>query len=618
MKTSFLALRRCLAPLSMIALGAPALAVTGPSSSQSPYLVPLSPAVSFTSVTTVGDPVPGAAGGTYRMVGIPDGMGAFDNSDGTFTVLMNHELGFGAGAVRAHGATGAFISKFIIKKSDLSVVSGADLIQQVASFNSTTGQFNAPAKGIEIGRLCSADLAAPGVYSKGALGTKERVFLSGEEVGAEGRLFAHLLDGTSYELPAHGKFSWENAVVSPFSSNKTIVVGLDDSGGGQVYVYVGQKTNTGNEVEKAGLNNGVLYGVKAADAQVETVEGISPRSFSLAPLGDVSRLNGVALEANSVAAGVTGFLRPEDGAWDPRKPNDFYFVTTASFDGPSRLWRLRFADVTRPEQGGKIEMILDGTEGQRMFDNMTITKDGVILLQEDPGGQTHLARIWRYDITSGRLSVLAQHDPARFLPGAPNFLTIDEESSGILPLENILGKGTFLLNIQAHYPLEGELVQGGQLLVMRQAAVSLEVKPSVSQSTYDLNSSEPLVYTTRVKNSGSGSLVRATVTQTFPSNFVVESVTDINGGPVAGRPNGNVVKVSFGTLAPDDERVIIIKVRPSETGRFKVSAVATATGDRNRRETRKASVGVTVQVPQSLPGSARSKASAAAPSNKGS
>ena len=27
------------------------------------------------------------------MVGIPDGLGAFDNGDGTFTVLMNHELG---------------------------------------------------------------------------------------------------------------------------------------------------------------------------------------------------------------------------------------------------------------------------------------------------------------------------------------------------------------------------------------------------------------------------------------------------------------------------------------------------------------------------------------------
>lgn len=617
MKTSFLTLRRFVAPLSLLALGAPALAVTGPSSSQSPYLVPLSPSVGFTSVTTVGDEVPGAAGGSYRMAGIPDGMGAFDNGDDTFTVLMNHELGFGAGAVRAHGATGAFVSKFIIKKSDLSVVSGADLIQQVATFNTTTGIYNAPAKGIEIGRLCSADLAAPGVYSSGALGSKERIFLSGEEVGAEGRLFAHLLDGTSYELPYHGKYSWENALVSPFPSPKTVVVGTDDSGGGQIYVYVGQKTNAGNEVEKAGLQNGVLYGVKVKGAPTETVAGISPRTFSLAPFGDVSRVGGAALESNSVAAGVTGFLRPEDGAWDPKNPNDFYFATTASFDGPSRLWRLRFLDVTRPERGGKIEMMLDGTEGQRMLDNLTITKDGAILLQEDPGGQQHLARIWRYDIASGRFSVLAQHDPARFVSGAANFLTFDEESSGIIPLDDILGKGTFLLNIQAHYPLPGELVQGGQLLVMRQAAASIEVTSSVSPSSYELNSPAPLTFTTRVKNSGSGTLGRVSFTQGFPTSFVIESVTDINGGPVAGRANGSNVMVSFGSLAPDDERVVLIKVRPSETGDFRSNVVASGTGDRNRRVQSKQRVVVQVKVPSSA-SKRQSQASAASPSASGS
>jgi hypothetical protein len=37
----------------------------------------------------------------YRMVGIPDGLGAFDNGDRTFTLLMNHELGSTLGAVRA-------------------------------------------------------------------------------------------------------------------------------------------------------------------------------------------------------------------------------------------------------------------------------------------------------------------------------------------------------------------------------------------------------------------------------------------------------------------------------------------------------------------------------------
>ena len=40
------------------------------------------------------------------MVGLPDGLGAFDNGDGTFTLLANHEAGSTNGIPRAHGAAG--------------------------------------------------------------------------------------------------------------------------------------------------------------------------------------------------------------------------------------------------------------------------------------------------------------------------------------------------------------------------------------------------------------------------------------------------------------------------------------------------------------------------------
>jgi len=69
------------------------------------------------------------------MVGAPDGLGLFDNNDGTFTLLMNHELSSGSGAVRAHGANGAFISRYIIDKATLEVLSGSDLIQRVFAWN---------------------------------------------------------------------------------------------------------------------------------------------------------------------------------------------------------------------------------------------------------------------------------------------------------------------------------------------------------------------------------------------------------------------------------------------------------------------------------------------------
>ncbi|MDO8413060.1 MAG: hypothetical protein Q7S51_04625, partial [Gallionellaceae bacterium] len=117
-----------------------ALETTGPSSSATPYLVAAASGVKITSLLTVGDTVNDKSDGTpYRMVGIPDGLGAFDNNDGTFTVLMNHELRNTVGVTRAHGGIGAFVSKWIINKNDLQVLHGADLMQQVYLWDTLTG-----------------------------------------------------------------------------------------------------------------------------------------------------------------------------------------------------------------------------------------------------------------------------------------------------------------------------------------------------------------------------------------------------------------------------------------------------------------------------------------------
>ena len=70
--------------------------------------------------------------GSYTMAGTPDGLGAFDNGDGTFTLLMNLEFGRTMGGPRSHGKTnGWFIDRLVIRKSDLTVVSGGDKIQTV-------------------------------------------------------------------------------------------------------------------------------------------------------------------------------------------------------------------------------------------------------------------------------------------------------------------------------------------------------------------------------------------------------------------------------------------------------------------------------------------------------
>ncbi len=62
---------------------------------------------------------------------------------------------------------------------------------------------------------------------------------------------------------------------------------------------------------------------------------------------------------------------------------------------------------------------------------------------------------------------MAEHDRERFAPGAAGFLTRDEEASGVIPLKGILGEGWYLIDVQAHYGIAGELAEGGQLLAIK-------------------------------------------------------------------------------------------------------------------------------------------------------
>ncbi len=449
----------------------PAAELPGVGSSRPSFLLPTASGVQSRAILTVGDTSNLKPDGTpYRMVGLPDGLGAFDNGDGTFTLLANHEAGATAGIARAHGAAGSFVSAWIVRKSDLAVLNGKDLMTQHVMWSATTSSYGAPSTGVAFSRFCSADLPDLSAFydAVSGLGYDGRIFTNGEESGAEGRAMAHLLNGTSYEVPRLGKYSFENAVANPGTGAKTVVVGLDDSGNGQIYVYAGDKTNVGSPVDMAGLTNGTLFGLSVSGFALENAAtGIpSGTAFTMANLGNVENTTGAALETASVAAGATGFQRPEDGAWDPNNPNDFYFVTTASFTGNSRLWRLRFVDAASPALGGKIDMLLDGSEGHKMLDNIGIDRRGHIIAQEDTGGQDHLGKVFRYDIESDTLTTILQHDPALFTPGAPGFLTRDEEASGVIDASDLLGDGWFLMSDQVHRALPGELIDDGQFVAV--------------------------------------------------------------------------------------------------------------------------------------------------------
>ncbi len=244
---------------------------------------------------------------------------------------MNHELGQTSGVSREHGQTGAFVSKLTIDKETLEVVEAEDLVQDVFFFNRTPTVYveDVPFLGTaQFGRLCSADLAPVSAFfdANTGLGTTERIFLNGEEIGAEGRAFAHIVTGAeagdSYELPLLGRFSWENALANPASGAKTVVIGTDDSTPGEVYLYVGDKKATGNTIEKAGLTNGELFGIAASFGD-DTGATPPAGTFTLVVAGQRRRRqrHHRRTTAGAERRELTQFGRPEDGAWDPSNPN---------------------------------------------------------------------------------------------------------------------------------------------------------------------------------------------------------------------------------------------------------------------------------------------------------
>lgn len=551
--------------------------VTGISSSQSPYLIPVASNVTVTSIVTTTDVIAG-----YTMCGIPDGLGAFDNNDGTFTLLMNHEINSG-GIVRAHGASGAFVSKWIISKASKNVIQGSDLIQSVY-LNAGTGYTLTPA--VTFTRFCSADLPATSAFwnATSGLGTQSRIFMNGEESGTEGRAFAHVVNGSSagksYELPRLGKAAWENAVASPFSGTTTVVGLTDDGTGGQVYFYVGTKTNTGLDVDKAGLTNGNLWGLSVSSMLTETSTVVPPpnTTFSLINLGDVSAITGASLNTLSTNTGVTTFLRPEDGTWDPKNPNVFYFVTTNAFNAPSKLWKCVFTNIANPALGGSITAVLDGTEGQNMLDNIGMEYYGNIVLQEDIGNQAPLGKVFNYNTNTDVLTQIMVHDPARFaLPTAP--FTQDEESSGVIDMQSILGNGWFLTTVQAHYPIAGAPVEGGQLLAFYNpysAAMNSEI--SVTTPSYNINNNSVTTLTANLTNFGSVA-TNTDATNTFsinnagPAPLVVSNLT-VTGANASEFTFVSAPSTPF-TVAANASQVLNIKFTPTAVGNRSATIVIT-------------------------------------------
>jgi secreted PhoX family phosphatase len=480
-------LKKSIVAVVVVALVASLSAATWPTKKPI-YMISANSAVSLNPIATTGDVI---AGTVIR--GIPDGMGAFDNGRGGITLLSNHEVSTTDKiALRSKSETGQWgvsITAMNYSPTSKTVTSAGALFHDIQYWNYKTGKYQDTPIGGEatgaaagtfgwgISRFCSATYSPAGTFMYNGIGYEGALFTTGEEIGDNSRGFAFDMDGHGYQLPRLGMLSFENIVPTLKPGINTVAMANEDGSAtdSQLHMYVGKKQATGSAIDKAGFTNGDLYVLNIPTIATDnifrtTIAKSTPVDATFKKIEWNTDVAGFAKGARE--NGMT-FARIEDGQWDPKNPDVYYFVTTESNKDPvatkenpaepgvSRdgggLWRLTFKDAQNPLLGAKLELLLNGGEAPFLSkpDNMTITDNGIIMLQEDPGNNAHVARIVAYRIKDGKLATIATFDPKYFTASGSNFMTIDEESSGIIDATKLLAKGNdknsyFFLNAQVH------------------------------------------------------------------------------------------------------------------------------------------------------------------------
>jgi hypothetical protein len=486
------------------------------------YAVPL-PGTEYQTkiLISAGDTVPETSqpGKQYQVVGIPDGLGAYKER-GKRVVFMNHELTSGtlSSPVLAPGEPqnrGALVSKLIVDREG-NVLSGERAYDWV--FNENT--FVGPAADTSAGnttrpfsRFCSGELAGPKEH-----GFDRWIYITNEEEGTPaasfdglGGLAVAIVDNNLHTLPRLGRFAWENTVTQPKRGSRTVIMSLEDGPSdleldkenSQVYMYVGTKMRDPGQtvLGRNGLDNGNLFVLAPATAAQSSEATFATGSIPVqwVNLGNVSALNEAQLEAASDAVNAIRFARPEDGAWNDRNENEFFFVTTGSngaatgaLGNPNNLGRLYSLKLDKkdPTRGGTLSVVVNADRVIASGGDTAISPDNIdvsnryLMINEDgtgaPAGSRQVmadkgrdGSIWRFELTSGPVGVSSQGERVVELdPPGWDGVAVDPgiwETSGIIDTGSLWGGGSWLFDVQAHAPTAAPgtgTVEDGQLLLL--------------------------------------------------------------------------------------------------------------------------------------------------------
>jgi hypothetical protein len=415
--------------VSAVALAAEpdALDVPGFDTTRPAQLVATAPGVEIDPWLSVGDIVGGELGG-YQMTGIPDGIGAYGTSKNTFDVLFNHEL---------DGTAPAGVGTRI---SHISVVKGKGIVKAGYDFDGTEGFL----------RFCSSTLA---------LLDKVPWYFTGEESTSSGppppggrggsSIALNTQTGRWYETRHFGLFAHENVVPLKQLSSAFMLSTEDGPAGlSQLYAY------TAATFPAAIRGEGQLWvwrpDGEAPDGNWSTNDIAKGQTLAghFVALSQAENADAATLEAAAQAKGAFDFVRGEDAAAAVDKPGVAYFSDTGALGTESVKGRLYRLDVDPADTtAASLTVLLDGDAGDDMVnpDNLDTSSRSVVI-QEDRNAEhrAEFGRVLVYDIKNRTVRAVARVDTPSSLPPG------NWESSGVIRAFGLLGKGWWILDVQAH------------------------------------------------------------------------------------------------------------------------------------------------------------------------
>jgi hypothetical protein len=384
-----------------------------------PYLVPMVAGAAVDPILSTGDTI-----GSYQMSGIPDGLGAYKDSD-QVQLLMNHELGRSFPGIPP--GVDARISKLTINRQTHGVTAGQYLFTGQEFFE----------------RFCSATLER-------IAGTP--YYLTGEEAiptGHDGTsIVMNAETGTWTAAPQFGHFEHEN-VVPVLGFRKMVLISTEDNFRvgvpSYLFAYIADSWDDAVSGDPAHGNLYVWRALDPADTAFGMTKGDTiPGEF--VPISQADNVTDATLKAAATAQGAFRFARLEDAAVAFQRSGRLFFADTgkageATVNG--RIYRLDI-DPSDPTKAS-VTLALDSTVDDMANPDNLGTSPQSLMIQEDRENpnRTQYSRILRYDFNDGSLTPVARVNTLVGLPG-------QWESSGIIWAGNQLGGGWWLTSVQAH------------------------------------------------------------------------------------------------------------------------------------------------------------------------